>query len=294
MRRLFIFFLLVLPAVYVAYGQTRMPEVKIADRTSEASDTLNYEERPYFLLIEQSEKAVAEGDFDGAAMRLIEAMSVEPDNELNVALLSNLGMIYYYDEKDSLALAVLDRAIERSPRLIAPREGRARVLVSMGRDREAYDEYESIISIDSLNTDVRFLHGMMSLYGGQLDKAMKDIAILERVIPKSSKTALLNATMFSMTGRELEAVSLFRKLIETEPAPEYYVQMIACQLTLDNLSDASDSIGQAIKLYPDDGELYYYRAILNKRRYLSDEAHRDAKRAVDLGVNPDRVRAIFE
>jgi len=271
-----------------------MPEVKISGKVAEVPDSLSYDERPYFILIEQSEKAVAESDYDSAALRLIEAMSVEPDNELNVALLSNLGMIYFYDEKDSLALAVLDRAIERSPRLIAPREGRARVLVSMGRDREAYDEYESIIAIDSLNTDVRFLHGMMSLYNGNLDKAMADISLLERVIPASNKTALLNATMFSMTGRELEAVSLFRKLIETEPAPEYYSRLIACLLALDNLTDASDYIGQAIKLCPDDGELYYYRAILNKRRYLSDEAHRDAKRAIDLGIDPARVRAIFE
>lgn len=294
MKRLLFFFLLSFACMAGLHAQSRMPEIKIEQKEQSVPDSLNFDERPYFLLIEQSEKAVEAGDYDSAALRLIEAMSVEPDNELNVALMSNLGMIYYYDEKDSLALAVLDRAIERAPKLIAPREGRARILVGMGRDKEAYTEYANIIAIDSINTDARFVHGMMSLYDGRLDYALADIAVLERVIPASSRTRLINATMYSMTGREIEAISLFRKLIETEPAPEYFGRMIACQLAIDNLGDASDSIGQAMKLYPDDAELYYYRAVLNKRRYMNDEAHRDARRAIELGADPKRVRAVFD
>ena len=221
-------------------------------------------------------------------------MSVEPDNELNVALLTNLGMIYYYDSKDSLALAVLDRAIERQPALIPAREGRARVLVGMNRDREAYEEYGRILNLDSLNTDVRYLRSMMALYSGYLSTAQQDIAVLESLIPLSRKTLLAKATMASMTGNEVEAVSLFRKLIELEPAPEYFARMAACQIALDNLGDASDTIGRALEKYPRDPELYYYRAILNKKRYLSDEAHKDAKRAIELGADPERVRAIFD
>ena len=279
-----------------AVGQSRMPEIKIQPREpqKEEKDSLDFEERPYFLLIEQSEKSIEEGDYESAALRLVEAMGIEPDNELNVALLSNLGMIYFYNEQDSMALVVLDKAIERAPRLIAPREGRARVLVSQGRDNEAYKEYENILAIDSINTDIRFLHGMMALYNGDLNTAKADISVLERVIPVSSKTALAQAIMYSMTGCEREAISLFRKLIATEPAPEYYSRLTACQIALDELGDASDTIGKWQELYPGDGEVYYYRAILNKRRYLPEEAHRDAQKAIKLGIDKERVAAIFK
>lgn len=278
-------------------AQSRAPEIKIQPRQKVAQENPtgkdDYEERPYFILIEQSEKALAEGDYEAAAMRLTEAMAVEPDNQLNVALLSNLGMIYFYDHRDSLALQVLDKAIERSPRLITPHEGRARVLLSNGRDSEAFDEYSIIIGLDSLNTDARFVHGMMALYRGDLSVAEADIAVLESVVPVSRSTMLARATMSSMTGKETEAISLFRKLIEIEPAAEYYARLVACLLATENLGDASDAIGKCLEQHPDDPEMYYYRAILNKKRYLPEDAKRDAKRALELGVDPERIKAIF-
>lgn len=277
------------------HAQSRMPEIRLQP-LPEKKDSLEqaFEERPYFLLIDQSEKALDAGDYEAAALRLVEAMGVEPDNPLNVALLSNLGMIYYYNEQDSLALVVLDKAIERAPRLISPREGRARILINLKRDKEAFQEYANILAIDSLNTDARYLHGMMALYQGDLQTALTDIAVLESVIPVSSKTRLARATMYSMTGQEQEAISLFRKLIELEPAPEYYGRLTACQLAIEQLGDASHTLGEWMEKYPNDAEAYYYRAILNKKRYLADEAHRDAATAIRLGADPVRVAAIFK
>lgn len=291
-----VLFFLLLASGIGANAQSRLPEIKVAPRQpdkKEVADSLNFEERPYFLLIEQSEKALDEGDYEAAALRLVEAMGVEPENELNVALLSNLGMIYYYDEKDSLALVVLDKAIERSPRLIAPREGRARILVANNRDKEAYKEYENILAIDSINTNARFLHGMMALYSGDLPTAQADFTVLNSVIPASKTAMIANATMYSMTGCEREAISLFRKIIELDPAPEYFGRMAACQLALDEIGEASETIGKGLEKYPNDAELYYYRAILNKKRFLNDEAHRDAKKAISLGADPKKVREIF-
>ncbi|MCH5218953.1 MAG: hypothetical protein J1F20_00165 [Muribaculaceae bacterium] len=273
-------------------AQTRMPEIKIQQR--EVVDSTGFEERPYFLLIEQSEKALEEGDYESAALRLVEAMGIEPDNQLNVALLSNLGMIYFYNEQDSLALVVLDKAIERSPRLIAPHEGKARILISMGRDNEAYQEYENIIDIDSINTNARYVHGTMALYKNDLETAMKDIAVLERIVPVSPRTMLAKAILYSMTGNEIEAISIFRKLIDNDPAPEFFGRLAACQIAIDNLGDASETIGKGLHYYPDDAELYYYRALLNNKRYLPDEAHRDAKKAIELGADKAKVLQIFK
>lgn len=291
---LLVFFFLIAGCLQEIVSQSRIPEVKISPRIADSTQTMDSlelatQERPYFLLIEQSEKALESGNYEAAALRLMEAMSVEPDNELNVALLSNLGMIYFYNDQDSMALVVLDKAIERSPRLLAPRQGRARILINNGRDREAYEEHEQILTIDSTNVESRFLHAMIGLNIGQLESAKEDIAVLESIAPFSRSTQLARATMYSLTGCEIEAISLFRKIIEKEPAPEYYSRMVACMLALDNLADASEAIGEWHEKYPQDGEVYYYRAILNKRRYLNEEAHRDAKHAIELGVPADKM-----
>ena len=276
-------------------AQSRAPELKFKPLPpKEKSDTFNFEERPYFILIDESERALADNDYDRAALRLIEAMSVEPQNPLNVALMSNLGMIYYYNEQDSLALATLTEAVRRSPRLVGAREHRARVLTGMGRDREAYDEYAAILEIDSVNTDARFFHGMMALYGGDLPTAQADFAVLQGVVPLSRRTTLAMATMHAFTGNNREAISLFRKLIDVEKMPEYYAQLAGCLLAEDDLDSASRTIGEGLELFKDDPELIYYRAMLNHRRYMPEEAMRDARRAIELGVDPKKVMAIFD
>ena len=142
MKHLILSLLFALTAALAVSAQNRVvPELELPPIEHKAAgDTLNFEERPYFLLIDQCEQALREQKYDDAALRLIEAMSVEPRNPLNVALMSNLGMIYYYNEQDSLALATLDEAIRRSPRLVSTHEHRARVLLGMGRDDDAYDE----------------------------------------------------------------------------------------------------------------------------------------------------------
>lgn len=107
-------------------AQSRNAELKLPHLTPKdkafKDDSLQMMERPYFLLIDQSEQALDSGDYASAGLRLVEAMAVEPDNPLNVALMSNLGMLYFYNEQDSLALATLNEVCRRSPRLIAGRE----------------------------------------------------------------------------------------------------------------------------------------------------------------------------
>lgn len=283
-----------------AVAQNRTPDIKInkSERQIKAekaeNDSLNLEERPYFLLIDQSEKALEENDFESAALRLVEAMSVEPDNPLNVALLSNLGMIYYYNEQDSLALRVLDEAVVRAPKLIAAHENRARVLTGVGRDMEAFEEYGKVIEIDSMHTTARFYHAMIALYNGRLAAAEEDIACLNNVVPLWTNTILANATLFSLTSREREAISLFRKLIDREKLPEYYSALAGCLLAVDDLNEASQVINDGMTLFPDDPELLFHRAVLNKKRYLPDEAQRDAKRAIELGVEPKRMLEVLK
>ncbi len=293
-----IFFLAIIAALVcgapVLMAQSRAPELKFGEiKHKDKADTLGFEERPYFLLVEQCEKALAEHDYEAAGLRLVEAMGIEPDNPLNVALLSNLGMIYYYNEQDSLALVTLDVAVSRAPRLIGAREHRARVLIGMGRDSEAYEEYGRIIDIDSVNCDARFTRGMMALYRGELQVAQADFATLSRVAPLWRNTILATATMYSMTGNDREAVSLYRRLLDKDKLPEYYSALAGCLITLDNLDEASKVIGEGLERFSSDPELYYYRAMLNHKRYLDVEAHQDAKKAIEFGANPDRVRKIF-
>ena len=251
------------------------------------------EEDPYYLLCGQADAAIKDGKFDEAAARLIDAMSVRPDSPQNILLLSNLGMVYSYMGRDSLALATLDEALRRAPSMRTVLSNRAHVLLNMGRDSEAMRDFTAVIASDSLNTDARFYHGTISLYNGALQSAEKDFQVLESVAPDATDTAIALSTLYSMTGRDKEAIPYLKKVISIEPSPIYYSTLAGCFLSLQELSNASEIIGEALKKYPNDPELYYYRAMLNRDRYRLDEAKADAQKAVKLGLSPAKASSLF-
>lgn len=251
------------------------------------------EEDPYVLLCGQADKAVADGNFAAAAQRLLEAMSLRPDSPQNVLLLTNLGLIYSYMDNDSMAVAVLDEAVRREPRLRTARANRGQVLLKLGRDSEASDDFAAVIAVDSLNADARYYHGIIALYNGKLDVAEADFAVLKARLPEALTTARALGMLYSLSGRDREALPYLRKLISLEPAPEYYAALAGSLLALDELTETSAVIAEGLDHFPDDPELYYYRAILNRDRFLLDDARRDAARAAALGVNPKRIAEIF-
>jgi len=253
------------------------------------------EEDPYFLLTAEADSAFASGDYEEACARLIDAMAVRPNHPSNVLLMSNLGMAYYWLGRDSLALNTLDEALRRAPAMTTVRSNRAQVLMSMGRDREAYDDFERVLSADSLNENARFYHGMFALYNGRPDVAEADFTVLKDKAPESEDTAAAMAALYSMTGRNREAIPYFEKLVASKNAPaEYFAGLAGCHLALGNLSEASAIIADGMKKHADDAELYYYRAWLNRDRYRTDDAHADARRAVELGASKKKVEALFD
>lgn len=261
---------------------------------AQRSDVPDDEEDPYFLLCGQADKAIADGDYNEAAARLIDAMSVKPDHPGNILLMSNLGMVYSYMDRDSLALATLDEAHRRAPAMRTVLSNRAHVLLKLGHDAEAARDFSAVIEADSVNIDARFYRGTIALYNGDLATAESDFDVLRRLDPKSASTAQALSSLYSLTGRDREAIPYFRSLIATEPSVEYYAGLAGCLLAMQNLYDAASVLAEGMEKFPDDPELYYYRAMLNRDRYRLDDAHADADRAVKLGLSPKKARGLFK
>lgn len=250
-------------------------------------------ENPRYLLAGQADEAIAAGDYEAAAARLLEAISLAPDDPSNALLLSNLGMVYSAQERDSLALATLDEALRRAPAMTTVHANRGRVLLKMGRDSEAYSAYGRVIETDSLNAEARFYHGLIALYSGDAATAGSDFDVLRDLDPMGLPTARAMGALLSLTGRNAEAVPYFKRIITEEPQPEYYAALAGCYLAEGDLTEASATLGDALVRYPDDAELLYYRAWLRRDQFRLDEAHIDARRAVQLGFPRRRAEALF-
>ena len=251
------------------------------------------DEDPYFILMGEAEKAIADGKYDEAAARLIDALAVDPENPGNLLVMTNLGMVYSCLDRDSLAIATLDEVIRKAPNMSVAIVNRARIELKLDMNDEAYSDFTKVIELDSLNSDARYFRGMMSLYGGDRVTAERDFNIIKTTQPDRLRTLAALGALYSMTGRDHEAIKYFEQLIEKEPTPEYFASLAGCYLAIEDLTEASRVINEGLKLYKRDPELYYYRAWLNRERFRLDDARADAKRAIEYGASAEKVNELF-
>lgn len=247
----------------------------------------------YLSLVEEADKAIEASDWNRADSLLVSAMQLEPTNESNVMLLSNVGMLRFYAGRDSAAIEALNEAHRIVPRSTTILANRATVYLGTGRYAEAMNDYNAILQLDSLNTDARFNRGILLLRSGDPVAAATDILLLDSIAPGSFHTDVAMGALLSATGRYEDAAIRYSHVIDLDPQPDYYAARALCYLMTDRLADASSDIAAGLEMDPEDGELYLYRAVLNKMRYRPDDAEADARRAIALGVDPKRATSFF-
>lgn len=248
----------------------------------------------YLRLVEWADRAAAAGKWEAAATYLQEAMRAEPGNAQNIMLLSNLGMIYFYSGKDSLALHTLTEARAMAPGSVVILANRARVLQFMGRDDDAYRDLDMVLAQDTTRADSYFAHGMIALHRGDTITASRDFRRLELLAPGEADTHAALALLASASGSPGVALPHYNELMRLNPTPEYRAARALCLLQLDRLAEAADDIAIGLHDDPDNGELYLCRALLNTLRFRPDDAQTDAAIARRLGVEADRVSSVLK
>lgn len=250
----------------------------------------------YLKLIDDADKAVAKNDYDRAISLLVEALRLEPDNSGNVMLLSNVGMLSFYTGRDSAAVHYLSLAHSMAPESITILSNRAKVLTHMNRLSEAIADYKAAARLDStqylpyLNMGVIYLATGDTLQAGMmLDK----MAALTDPASSVECTAAM-AWLSSVRGDNKAALHHYTNLINAgEESAQIFAARAQCNAALSNFTDASEDLASAIAIDPDCADIYVSRAYLNKLTYRNDDALKDAQRAIDLGADPGRVRALL-
>lgn len=249
--------------------------------------------RDYIALMDSADTACSEGNWVKAERFLLEALRLEPANPSNIILVSNLGMVRFYDGRDSLALVTLNDAVAMAPNSVVALRNRAKVLSAIGKHEEALAVRERIIELDSTDINNLYLHALTSMMLNDSTAATRDLTLMEATAPADVRTLRIRAQKLIADGRFLEAISTLNKIVSEEPASEIYSMRALCNLMLDRLNEASADISEGLAIDPLDGELYLYRALLNKFRYRYDESAEDARRAVQLGIPLNRAAPLL-
>lgn len=250
---------------------------------------------PYIKLIEDADKAIADGKYPQAIESLTKALRLEPDNSGNVMVLSNLGMLNYYVGNDTTALYYLTMAHDIAPESITILSNRAKVLTEIGNYAGALNDLNNICKLDSTLYRPYLSQGVIYLAMGEIEKSEQALSRMSALVDTSTSiecTAAL-AWLATLQGDNDAAIKQYTILINTEPAAEFYASRALGYIAREEYAEASADIRAGLELDGNCSELYVARALLNKATFLNDEALNDAQRAVDLGADRQRVRHLM-
>lgn len=248
----------------------------------------------YMRYVQKGEESIEKNNYSDAIAWFEEAMSLEPSNPQNVMLLSNVGMLHFYQGEDSLALHKLSEARAIAPASVVILNNRTRVLTAMNRIDDALADYAIIERLDSTYTPAIYDRATLLMRKGELDKALESALRCDSLKPDEPQTSLLLAVIYSNMNRPQEAIEYYTKMIKTSPEAVYYSARAMCHLVLEELPEAADDIASGLELDPHDPELYYCRAYLNHLRFRDEDARADLDSAMRLGLDPDRARALMQ
>lgn len=247
----------------------------------------------YIRLMSEADDSIAAHSWQSADSLLRRAMSMEPGNPANAMIMSNLGMVRFYAGNDSAAVATLDLACSMAPGSVTLLNNRATVLASLGKAERALADWNAVIDIDSANVGARYLRSVEFVRQGRPLDALHDVEWLSANASSDPRSDLALATYRVASGDYAGALAPLGRCLERSPSAHLLGQRALCRLMTSDFDGASADLAEGIALDAADGELYLYRALLNRMRYRDADSRADARRAIELGVAPERAEPLL-
>lgn len=201
-------------------------------------------------------------------------------------------------------------------------QSRALALREMGFNEEALIEINQAIQIDPQRSDALLIRGNIFFARKKYAEALNDFSQAIKITPDSIDTLLERGKVYNRMGRHTEALADFeqaQKLVLQETSTTsnkniknnhtmvftiknrkklYDIQYIIIYhhahtlLLIGRTQEALDDFNKAIKLYPDDGNLYFERGRIYTFLKSYQEALDDFNRAIQL--DPESLHVIYK
>ena len=247
----------------------------------------------YLRMIDDADTAIRKQNFEKAEKLLTDAINFQPENPNNALLMSNLGMVRFYMNNDSLAIYTLNQAHKMAPSSVTILLNRARVMSATGNISDAVKDYNRVTELDSTVVMPYLFRGLLYLSNSDIQRAFTEFENVTKYAPGSYEEAVAFSNYYMCQQKYAEAKPYYNTLLKTEKTAENYAAHALCCIYTDDLDFASEDISAGLEINSLYGELYLCRALLYKRRYLNEDAKKDAKKAKELGVDPAVVDSML-
>jgi tetratricopeptide (TPR) repeat protein len=195
----------------------------------------------------------------------------------------------FVDQKFQEALAAVDDALRRDPKLVPALTLKAKLAMAGNRFDVARESLERAIAADPTAAYAHLLYGFQFYLGNELQLAAPALEKARRLNPRDARAALYLGLTYESLGRTSEAAGLYEQAIRLEEAagkPQAETLLTASRLLvlMDRLQDASRLIERAVKLEPDSREAHFEMARLLLKKGDAAQAVREGEAALRLAA----------
>lgn len=235
------------------------------------------------------------GKFEKAADALHEMAELDPANK---PLKESLAQTYARAEKYDDAIAVYSELRELYPDDVSLLAEIAGVRLARGESAKAMDDFEKILSRDSLSVDVKLHIGEMCF--AQLGKdstlAPRTSKIFERIAaqhPEDWRPFWFLGAVGAMMHDDSASIKNFRRVTELASwNADAWVYLSSVFLGKNNFEEVARILESAVRILPDDYRVNFFLGISYSRLNRSIDAARVLERARQ--INPKEVDAIAQ
>ena len=250
----------------------------------------------YDELISRAMSAVEADSLYQAESLFKKALQKEPANLRNALLFSNLGTIQRRMGKNKEALESYSLALNLTPYSKTMLLNRASLYLEMDYLDKAYVDYCNVIDLDAKNQEALQFRAYIYMRRRQYQEAKNDYQRLLEAVP-GDKTARIGMAMVNQKlQRYRESLEEFNRLIVDYPQDVSLLKARAeLEVEMNTLELALLDLESAVKLAPNDAEIYVMCGDIYMAQGRNREAYRAFEKAIELGVPrpelQDRLKA---
>ena len=239
----------------------------------------------YDELISRAMSAVEADSLYQAEPLFKKALQKEPANLRNALLFSNLGTIQRRMGKNKEALESYSLALNLTPYSKTMLLNRASLYLEMDYLDKAYVDYCNVIDLDAKNQEALQFRAYIYMRRRQYQDARNDYQSLLEAVPRD-KTARIGMAMVNQKlQRYRESLEEFNRLIVDYPQDVSLLKARAeLEVEMNTLELALLDLESAVKLAPNDAEIYVMCGDIYIAQGRNREAYRAFEKAIELGV----------
>ncbi len=252
------------------------------------SGSLSFEE-----CIDSADYYTSAKHWKDAERMTVNALRLKPANKTNWLLWANLGEIRENLGDLTGALTAYDIGLSLQPSSVKMLSGRASIHIAEKNIDKALEDLNMILNLDPSLEWPRMIRGFLLLDKGDLINAEKDFSILKSDYPDNPKSYIGLASIKQRDGNTAEAIKMYEKSLELSADEDVYFNLIKLKADCGQLPQAAESLREALKKFPRNGNLFLLRAYLHKLNFQNEEAEIALKLAKEYNADTHLIEAIF-